>query len=145
MGLFSFSLLFSAFAQIPNMIAPQVSIQPVPRQNHMTPTVLNPRSKTHGEDPMFINRCLCGKIYRQKQSLMQHITSLMNGKVFECSMCPQRFALPKFLKRHYLNAHNKSDDPNQAERRFECKDCRATYPTQESLMVHCSIIHRSQG
>lgn len=86
--------------------------------------------QVHREERPFICN-YCGKGFKFKPALRDHIITELGMKDYVCEVCGR-----KFVKKCYLTKHSKQHLlPNQPS--FRCDVCDATFPRQCILSAHC--------
>ncbi|XP_053726795.1 zinc finger and SCAN domain-containing protein 31-like [Synchiropus splendidus] len=74
---------------------------------------------------------LCGKTFRVKRYLAQHLQSHEGETPFYCSLCGKSFRVKRYLAQH-LKSHCK-------EKQYECGVCGKMFSSRQNLKVHTSL------
>ena len=83
-----------------------------------------------------ISKCTtCHIKYNHRQDLLSHIQIKHNGIRWQCSFCPYKATLERYLKFHIKNRH--SNVNNQVE----CPQCGGMYASNANLKLHIKSIH----
>lgn len=86
----------------------------------------NRHISTH--DPANFQCNYCPKVFKRKDTLREHISCHVGGRVFQCIEC-----VKKFSNRRNLNAHKKmihNSDP------IKCPKCQNYYADKRQLRYH---------
>ncbi|XP_046408166.1 zinc finger protein 432-like [Ischnura elegans] len=88
---------------------------------------------THDPEKRFACH-LCPKSYTQPGKLSLHIRNFhMKIKLHECGICKRRFAVRRYLNRHYA--------VHSDHRPFKCKYCEKYFKTKDGVYSHTRKVH----
>ncbi|CAH1785127.1 unnamed protein product [Owenia fusiformis] len=78
----------------------------------------------------------CGKIYKSKDTLNDHVRGYHNGE-FKCSQCLKKLSTRGSLRKHESQVHG-----NKEGLKIECDLCEDRFRSQEHLEGHLNMQHR---
>ncbi|ODM96526.1 putative zinc finger protein, partial [Orchesella cincta] len=82
---------------------------------------------------------ICGKNFKQKYVMMNHIRLHTKEKPYSCKQCGKSFALKQYLQTHWFGKHWKASEL------FHCPSCTLTFAERTSLDRHIQTVHRKKG
>ena len=76
---------------------------------------------------------LCGKDYKSKYNLMDHM-NLHKNEQHQCDKCGKSFGHARYLQQHKKHVHGEL-------RRFDCKHCYRRFMLREEFHEHMEMFH----
>ncbi|XP_035713559.1 zinc finger protein 816-like isoform X3 [Folsomia candida] len=95
--------------------------------------------KEHGQNPVQFPCTLCGKEFKRRAELVQHIPTHTKEKPHNCAICGKSFARRTGLKSHEVTHLEKS-----TRDMLQCHVCPQTFITRQGLQRHVQIVHENQ-
>ncbi|XP_021961412.1 oocyte zinc finger protein XlCOF15-like [Folsomia candida] len=93
----------------------------------------------HDENAVRFPCTLCGKEFKTRSELGQHIPTHTTEKPFKCATCGRSFAHRGGLKRH-----EKTHIEKAGRKTFKCQLCLQTFVTRDGLQGHIRVTHENQ-
>ncbi|XP_035713709.1 zinc finger protein 83-like [Folsomia candida] len=93
----------------------------------------------HVENPVRFPCALCGKEFKARSQLGQHISSHTTEKPFKCATCGKKFGFLGYMKNHEKTHIQKPD-----RKIFKCQLCLQTFVARANLQGHIRVIHENQ-
>ncbi|XP_035713565.1 zinc finger protein 431 [Folsomia candida] len=93
----------------------------------------------HAENPVRYPCTLCGKDFKTRTDLGQHIYTHTTEKPFKCATCGKSFAFRKVLRNHKRTHIQKS-----SRETLKCQLCLQTFLTRNGLQGHDLVIHQNR-
>ncbi|XP_034556054.1 uncharacterized protein LOC117824630 [Notolabrus celidotus] len=92
---------------------------------------LNTKDKRHKTGGKSFSCSECGKTFKRKWHVIQHMRTHTGEKLFSCSVCSKRYNRKEILTKHML-AHS-------GEKPFSCSECSKSFNRKEHLTRHMRI------
>ncbi|OXA47567.1 zinc finger protein 25 [Folsomia candida] len=93
----------------------------------------------HAQNPARFPCKLCGKEFKTRSHLKQHIPSHTTEKPYNCATCGRGFAHKGQMKNHEMTHFGKS-----ARDVSKCHLCPKTFLTRNGLQGHIRVVHENQ-
>lgn len=75
--------------------------------------------------------CKCGKDFISKSVLSGHILKSKNGRIFQCTLCTNRYFTHHTLKKHMHRFHKK-----KSYNGFGCRKCGKVFDSCNQIIIH---------
>ncbi|VUZ42883.1 unnamed protein product [Hymenolepis diminuta] len=79
---------------------------------------------------------ICGKTFKQKYYLKEHISCVHEAISFKCSHCEKSLASKKSLNNHIARFHNSEVKP------FSCEECGKLFALSIDVRKHVDWVHK---
>ncbi|XP_021961681.1 oocyte zinc finger protein XlCOF26 isoform X1 [Folsomia candida] len=93
----------------------------------------------HAENAVRHSCKLCGKDFKTRPELEQHIPTHTTEKPYNCATCGKSFA-----HRGTMKGHEKTHLEKSARKVLQCHVCPQTFISKEGLRLHIRVVHENQ-
>ncbi|OXA48873.1 Zinc finger protein 2 [Folsomia candida] len=93
----------------------------------------------HAENPIQFPCTLCGKDFKRRHDLDNHIATHTTEKTHNCATCGRSFA-----RRRDMKSHENTHLERSARTVFECHLCTQAFLNKRDLHPHIRVVHENQ-